>query len=1096
MTRRRRVQVVGRDADTVAAAAAAFDGGSEQTATTVFDGAPEDGPTGVADLDCLVWVDPSVTDVTAAVESVDAPVVVYGDTPAVEALGAGAHAVVNRERTDDATPLARRVRRVLTDGSARRVVADGGGRDTPVAAERPPNPAGEDTAQILDRVDEGVVGLDDEWRFTYVNPRAEEIVDRSASEILGEVIWEAFPELVGTEIEDAYRAAMAEQEPRTVETYLGADDVWLELAIYPAADGLSAHIRDVTEQRRTEQELKRSEQALRDLQRLAARRDLSLDEKLDRALELGRERLDLPLGFLTAIDDDTQRIVAARGDHEGLQPGASAPLSEAYCRKTIESSDLLAISDAAAAGWDEDPAYERFGLSCYLGGKLLVDGDLYGTVCFADTERTDRTFTESEETFIELLIEWVSYELERRERQRERERYGAIVRSVEDGVYELDDEGRFTFVNPAMCALTGYDEDALLGKRATDIREDDGRLAATLDAVLSGEQAEGTVESAIRTRDSGTVPCEDSVTRLGDREVRGAVGVVRDITEQKAHREMLSALVESSRTLMQARDREEVAGMVARAVADVLGFDLTVVRLYDAESEQLRPAGTTDAAVERLAETPTYGLGEGGPGRAFVDGETVVVEDAADLDDEYDRPVIGSALHLPMGVHGTISIGTERAGEITDGDRQAAELLATSAAAAANRAKRESEVREARERAETLVDRINGLIENTVEVLVESSTREQLEAGVVEQLVATEPYAFAWIGRVNIADETITPSEWAGDCPPLAEALADASIPQDADDPVARALADGELTTVGDLGEVTEGTVHASATAAGLGSMVAVPLHYKDASYGVVTVYAAERDAFADREAVVLDALGRAVANAINAIESGRILSTNRVVEMEFSVRDEDVLFSRLSRRVGGEFELTGSVYRSDGAVGLYVSATGASAEEIRAALAEDDRVVASSIVVDHDGEVLFEATVEDSLVETLADHGAVTQTIGAADGVTRYTIELPHETEARELFELVADRYDGVDLVGYHEHERPVRTRQEFREAVTERFTDRQETAVRTAHLGGFFEWPREVDGDDLAESMDISRPTYHQHLRAAQRKVFEELFEPGHDR
>ena len=40
------------------------------------------------------------------------------------------------------------------------------------------------------------------------------------------------------------------------------------------------------------------------------------------------------------------------------------------------------------------------------------------------------------------------------------------------------------------------------------------------------------------------------------------------------------------------------------------------------------------------------------------------------------------------------------------------------------------------------------------------------------------------------------------------------------------------------------------------------------------------------------------------------------------------------------------------------------------------------------------------------------------------------------------------------------------------------------------------EADGDDLAESMDISRPTFHQHLRAAQRKVFEELFDPGADR
>jgi predicted DNA binding protein len=80
--------------------------------------------------------------------------------------------------------------------------------------------------------------------------------------------------------------------------------------------------------------------------------------------------------------------------------------------------------------------------------------------------------------------------------------------------------------------------------------------------------------------------------------------------------------------------------------------------------------------------------------------------------------------------------------------------------------------------------------------------------------------------------------------------------------------------------------------------------------------------------------------------------------------------------------------------------------------------------------------------------------------------------------------------LVGYREHERPVHTPQEFRAGLADRFTDRQETALRTAYHGGYFDWPRGADGDELAAGMDISRPTYHQHLRAAQRKVFEELF------
>ncbi|PSP65676.1 hypothetical protein BRC70_09580, partial [Halobacteriales archaeon QH_6_68_27] len=35
-----------------------------------------------------------------------------------------------------------------------------------------------------------------------------------------------------------------------------------------------------------------------------------------------------------------------------------------------------------------------------------------------------------------------------------------------------------------------------------------------------------------------------------------------------------------------------------------------------------------------------------------------------------------------------------------------------------------------------------------------------------------------------------------------------------------------------------------------------------------------------------------------------------------------------------------------------------------------------------------------------------------------------------------------------------------------------------------------RDSTGEDLAATMDIGRSTFHQHLRAAQRKVFEELY------
>lgn len=49
------------------------------------------------------------------------------------------------------------------------------------------------------------------------------------------------------------------------------------------------------------------------------------------------------------------------------------------------------------------------------------------------------------------------------------------------------------------------------------------------------------------------------------------------------------------------------------------------------------------------------------------------------------------------------------------------------------------------------------------------------------------------------------------------------------------------------------------------------------------------------------------------------------------------------------------------------------------------------------------------------------------------------------------------------------------------------------SAYLGGYFERPRETTGADLATQLDISAATVSQHLRAAQRKVLDELLEDG---
>ena len=76
-------------------------------------------------------------------------------------------------------------------------------------------------------------------------------------------------------------------------------------------------------------------------------------------------------------------------------------------------------------------------------------------------------------------------------------------------------------------------------------------------------------------------------------------------------------------------------------------------------------------------------------------------------------------------------------------------------------------------------------------------------------------------------------------------------------------------------------------------------------------------------------------------------------------------------------------------------------------------------------------------------------------------------------------------------QRESDAQTEDGFRKELATTLTDRQREAVRTAHFAGFFEWPRERAGEEVASMMDISQTTFTQHLRAAENKLVSALFD-----
>lgn len=108
---------------------------------------------------------------------------------------------------------------------------------------------------VLNRITDGVVSLDNKWRYTFLNEAALATHPLGRDETIGKSIWEVHPEMKGTIFWDKYHEAMETRKVVEVESYYPPMDKWFSVKIYPSPDGLTLFYKDNTTAKKTELEL-------------------------------------------------------------------------------------------------------------------------------------------------------------------------------------------------------------------------------------------------------------------------------------------------------------------------------------------------------------------------------------------------------------------------------------------------------------------------------------------------------------------------------------------------------------------------------------------------------------------------------------------------------------------------------------------------------------------------------------------------------------------------------------------------------------------------------------------------------------------------
>ncbi len=661
-----------------------------------------------------------------------------------------------------------------------------------------------------------------------------------------------------------------------------------------------------------------------------------------------------------------------------------------------------------------------------------------------------------------------------KEREQELKRYERVIETIDDGVYVLDGDHRFIMVNSGFASMTGYDPDELVGTAAETV------FGEEFIEIADGKQAElesGTLDVAVLEGDlyradgaSSIVESRFDLFELDDGTM-GRAGVVREITERVEREEELE---QRERELERALDLLHTA----ERVADVGGFEI------DAETMEIY---RTDHLFNLLG---------------VPKNEDPSLENALRIYHEDDRQAVDEAVEAAINDGEPYELEVRiRAPE--DGDIRwvyaqgypetvDGEVVSVRGAVqdVTERVEREEALRRQRSELAALND-LNRLVSDIVDSVIEQSTREEIEQVICDGLASMDAYEFAWVGAVDPVSNTLTPRATAN-----TRGYADeVTISLDADDPRregpgAAAVREQEVQVVRDVfSDPTFEPWRDAAAEYGFSSMVSIPIVHENTVYGALGIYADRNDAFEPAELDVVSQLGEIIGHAIAAVERKQALMSDELVELEFTIPE---VFASLdvSPVEIDPVRIENSIPIGDEEFLVYGTASPDAIEALKA-LAETQPQWESVTVRSSGDPATFELRVtEQPVLSVVASLGGYVDQAVFEDGDLHMTIHLAPSVDVRRVTDTIENAYPRANLVRRRQITRPRDDEQRTQRRLTSELTDRQRVILDAAYHAGYFELPRETTGTEMAETLGVAQPTFHQHIRKAEQKVIGALY------
>jgi PAS domain S-box-containing protein len=326
-------------------------------------------------------------------------------------------------------------------------------------------------------------------------------------------------------------------------------------------------------------------EVLGELYDFAAKSDAPLEERIRGILSVVRDVAGTEYGTLARVEGDTYVFEVVDGAADGVvTEGDTLALSETNCERVVDQEETLVLRDiqSDAPALAARSGNQELGLSCYLGAPVVLDDEVYGTVCVYGSDTCE--FSDWAVSLVEVAAALVEYELEQERAKEElraerelaetaRRRYETLVDNFPNGAVGLVDQDlRYTTVGGTPQTGDGQSAEELTGAHVSEALPDDLAAEAVprYRAALDGERSEFEYQigdTVVRIR---TLPVRDD-----DGDIVGAVGMSQDVTEQKERERELSkyeSLVETVEDGIYVTDEDYHYTTVNEAFAELTGY--------------------------------------------------------------------------------------------------------------------------------------------------------------------------------------------------------------------------------------------------------------------------------------------------------------------------------------------------------------------------------------------------------------------------------------------------------------------------------------------------------------------------------------------